>query len=396
MTMLSNPNRRRFLTALGTGVASLPLISFPAIANVGFAQRKNILVLIELSGGNDGLNTVVPIRDPAYRGLRPTIGIRPDEALGLDAETALHPSTKPLADLWQNGDLRIIEGVGYPDPNRSHFRSIEIWNAGLGAKSRVQDGWISSAFSQGRAPTSEVASGLSLGGGMGPLRGPGRFSAIRDEEGFLETIQNLPHASHPVRRSAGSPLEHVLATYDSAKITGTRISRRLEESASSQFEFPDSNLGEQLRTVSRLLEAGVDVPVFKVVQDGYDTHDNQPDAHAFLLGDLAEAIGAFSNAMKMVGLWQQVTVVTYSEFGRTARENASLGTDHGTAAPVFVAGGKVAGGIAGARVDLGKLVEDDLVHTTDYRDVYAAILRDLWSIEAPQFSTIQSSKITLF
>ncbi len=396
--MTSNMTRRRFLSALGASAATLPLVTLP-----GFAQSvgdqingAQTLILIELSGGNDGLNTVVPVKDPAYRKLRPNIGISSDDSLSLDRDTGLHPAMRAMADLWHDGDMRIIEGVGYPEPNRSHFRSIEIWNAGFGAESKETTGWISTAFSNGRSPENKIASGLALGGGMGPLRGPGRFSAIRDEETFLETVANLPGARHAVRPETGSPLEHVLRTYESAQLTGRGIATRLERSAARVFPFPETAIGEQLRTAARLLEAGVDVPVLKVTQDGYDTHDYQPDQHMYLLQDLSDAIGAFTSAMKEIGLWDQVTLLTYSEFGRTAHENASSGTDHGTAAPVFVTGGSVAGGFDGARVSLDKLVDDDLVHTTDYREVYGAVLSDLWGINVPEFTLANARGVRLF
>lgn len=395
--MTFRPNRRRFLTALGASAASLPLISFPGLAAASAPNTGNILILIELAGGNDGLNTVVPVTDPGYRGLRPTIGLTRRDTLSLDRDTGLHGAMRDMADLWEDGALRIVEGVGYPNPNRSHFRSIEIWNAGMGAESKTETGWISTAFSNGRAPRAEVASGLTLGGDIGPMRGPGRFSAMRDEEGFHQMLDSLPDRHHAVRPAAAAlPLAHVLDTYDSAQITGEGISRRLERSAARHFEFPDTDLGEQLRVAARLLEAGVDVPVLKVVQDGYDTHDNQPDEHAELLLNLSEAIGAFASAMKVIGLWDRVTLVTYSEFGRTARENASFGTDHGTAAPVFVAGGQVAGGFDGTRVSLDRLVDGDLVHTTDYRSLYRGLLDDLWGIEAPEFSLADTQKVRIF
>ncbi|WP_147127376.1 DUF1501 domain-containing protein [Shimia ponticola] len=395
--MTFSPNRRRFLTALGAGAASLPLLNLPGFAAARAANTGNILILIELAGGNDGLNTVVPVTDPAYRGLRPTIGLNKSTTLSLDRDTGLHPAMRDMADLWEDGTLSIVEGVGYPNPNRSHFRSIEIWNAGMGAESTSETGWISTAFSEGRAPQADVASGVTLGGDMGPLRGPGRFSALRDEEGFAEMIESLPNRRHAVRPVlASSPLGHVLNTYDSAQITGEGISRRLERSAARHFAFPDTELGNQLRVAARLLEAGVDAPVLKVVQDGYDTHDNQPDEHSLLLSDLSEAVGAFASAMKTIGLWDQVTMVTYSEFGRTARENASFGTDHGTAAPVFVAGGQVAGGFAGKRVSLDRLVDGDLVHTSDYRGVYLGLLSDLWGIEAPELAASDIRPIRVF
>ncbi|MEM9436253.1 MAG: DUF1501 domain-containing protein [Pseudomonadota bacterium] len=390
MTSLS---RRRFLSALG---ATLPAISLPGFVHATGATPASgkTLVLIELAGGNDGLNTVIPITDPAYRGLRPNIGIG-REAISLDGDTGLHPSMRAMADLWNAGDLTIVEGVGYPNPNRSHFRSIEIWNAGQGAESKASDGWVSTAFGH-EAPTGTDVDGLALGGSMGPIRGPGRFSVMSDEETFLETLRHLESAPHAVRPVEKSALDHVLDTYESAQITGSTIANRLERSAMRDFDFPGSFLGEQLRSAARLLDAGVEVPVFKVVHNGFDTHEGQPEAHDYLLEELSEAIDAFSNALKQMGRWNDVTLVTYSEFGRTARENGSYGTDHGTAAPVFVTGGAVAGGFTGQRVDLTNLYRDDLVHTTDYRALYDGLLSGLWGIESPTFQGFTPQPLRLF
>ena len=386
-------SRRRFLATMG---AALPAITLPGFVQAAGARPKGgkTLVLIELAGGNDGRNTVVPITDSVYRGLRPTIGIGRREALTLDRDTALHPAMGAMADLWESGDLCIVEGVGYPNPNRSHFRSIEIWNAGQGAETKAADGWVSTAFS-GDAPQGTDADGLVLGGSMGPLRGPGRFSVLGNEDSFLETVQNLQSAPHAVRPQAKSALEHVLDTYESAELTMQTLATRLERARLRGFEFPDSFLGQQLRSAARLLEAGVDVPVFKVVHGGFDTHDNQLEEHAYLLEELSEAIGAFSRALRKMGLWEDVTLVTYSEFGRTARENGSAGTDHGTAAPVFVAGGGGRGGFDGARVDLTRLHEDDLVHTTDYRALYDGLLSGLWDINAPVFQGFRAESLRL-
>jgi len=377
--------------------ASLPAITLPGFVSAAGATPTTgkTLVLIELAGGNDGLNTVIPITDPAYRGLRPRIGISRTQTLTLDADTGLHPSMRGLTRLWEAGDLGIVEGVGYPNPNRSHFRSIEIWHAGQGAASKERDGWIAQAFASG-APMGTDADGLLIGGSMGPLRGAGRFTALENEETFLDTLQNLESAPHAVRPQETSALAHVLDTYESAQITGTTIANRLERGAMRDFDFPDGDLGEQLRAVARLLDAGVEVPVFKVVHEGFDTHDNQPERHAELLAQLSDGIWAFSRAAHAMGRWNDIAVVTYSEFGRTARENGSEGTDHGTAAPVFVAGGSVRGGFSGARVDLTRLYRNDLVHTTDYRALYEGLLTGLWSIESPLFRGFHPTPLRLF
>ncbi|MCH2076060.1 MAG: DUF1501 domain-containing protein [Rhodobacteraceae bacterium] len=379
--MTNELSRRRFLATMG---ATLPAITLPGFVTAAGAtpDSAKTLILIELAGGNDGLNTVVPLTDAAYHGLRPTIGIT--EGLNLDRDTALHPAMRGMAGLWEAGDMQIVEGVGYPDPNRSHFRSIEIWNVGRGAQTKDRTGWISHAFEKG-APTGTDADGLVLGGQSGPLRGQGRFSVIEDEETFLETLRSLESMPHAIRPQTTSALDHVLGAYEAAEITGGAIAARLERGAARSFDFPETLLGEQLHSVARLMDAGAEVPVYKVQLHGFDTHDNQPDAHTFLLEELSDAVAAFAKAAREMGRWNDVAVVTYSEFGRTARENGSAGTDHGTAAPVFVSGGAVAGGFGGARVDLTRLKDDDLVHTTDYRALYDGLLGGLWNIDASTF-----------
>lgn len=381
MTSLSF-SRRRFLSALGAGgAAALPSLALPRFARQAGAAPKagHMLLLIELAGGNDGLNTVIPITDARYRALRPTIGAPRRRVLGLDADTALHPAMGGLAALWEAGDLRIVEGVGYPEPDRSHFRSIEIWNSGGGPETKTTTGWVSAAFAEGAPRAGADADGLALGGDLGPLAGPGRFSALRDLDDFLDRAEAAPSAPHAVRPGgARSPLEHVLGVYESARVTSEALRAKLERSRDRDWAFPESQIGAQLHTAARLLDAGVETPVMKVVQDGYDTHERQPDRHAELLHDLSAAIAAFAAHAKIMGLWDRVTLATYSEFGRRAQENASAGTDHGAAAPVLAMGGAVAGGLAGARPSLERLVDGDLAYTTDYRALYAAILSDLW------------------
>lgn len=396
MSHLLNPSRRKFLQALGS--AALPSLALPGFAAAAGSPLtgSNILVLVELSGGNDGLNTVIPTADPRYRELRPNIGIKASDAITLDQKSGLHPAMADMAALWDAGDLQIIEGVGYPNPNRSHFRSIEIWNSGSGADGIEQRGWVNASLTEEAVQGASDALGLVLGGEMGPLKGQGRFSAVRDVDTFGYMLESLPGMRHAVRPTSElSPLDHVLATYDSAQTTGDRIYHKLERNQNRRWNFPETELGQQLRTAVRLLDAGVSVPVLKVVQGGYDTHDNQEDAHAALLGELSEAVGAFAKAMQKIGLWDQVTVVTFSEFGRRAYENASFGTDHGTAAPVFVAGGKVAGGFTGTRPSLIDLFDNDLVHTTDYRRIYDALLSDLWSIDENPFSSFRGQPLNL-
>ena len=205
-----------------------------------------------------------------------------------------------------------------------------------------------------------------------PLRPAVVHDSMRAWQEALETV-------------AASPLEHVLTTYESARSTGDIIRRKLVQSNRRRWAFPATAIGEQLRTAARHLDAGVDVPVLKVTQDGYDTHDEQVFQHEALLEELSQFIAAFAQAARHMGLWNDITIVTYSEFGRTARENASGGTDHGTAAPVPVIGGRVKGGLNGRKPSLTRLVDGDLANTTDYRRVHGAILRDLRRIQNETF-----------
>ena len=380
-------SRRKFLRAFGASSSTL----LPSLAIPGFLQAatalpasNQVLILVELAGGNDGLNTVVPTDDDRYQSLRPRIGLAKSETLALDQTTGLHPKMRGFADLWEQGDLQIVEGVGYPSPNRSHFRSIEIWNAGTGAESFDNLGWVAGAFAK-RPPVNMDADGLVIGGEMGPLQGPGRYSAMRDLNRYNEALGFVENEEHPVRANQ-SPLQHVLDTYESAYLTGSNILAKLEKSYEKDWSIPYSDLGQQLHSVARLLDAGVTAPVMKVVQNGYDTHANQRGTHDYLLEELSLALTSFSRVIQQMGRWDDITIVTYSEFGRRAYENGSAGTDHGTAAPVFVLGGAVNGGLSGSRPSLEALEDGDLKFTTDYRQVYAGLLADLWGMKSSSFT----------
>ena len=245
----------------------------------------------------------------------------------------------------------------------------------------ARNGWVAQAFA-GNALSGHDAGGLVLGGEAGPLAGDGRFSAMREEDLFLETVSNLPGKQHASRRAINaSPLEHVLSTYKSARATGEIIRRKLERNKARRWALPETAIGEQLRTTARFVDASVDVPVLKVTQNGYDTHDEQVFQHEALLEDLSQSIAAFAQAARHMGLWNDITIVTYSEFGRTAQKNASGGTNHGTAAPDFVIGGRVKGGPRGRKPSLTSLVDGDLADTTAYRRIFGAILRDISDIQ---------------
>jgi len=397
MTTLSM-NRRNWLRLMGASALSLPLTTAPAWAAGAGLGKDHTLILIELEGGNDGLNTLIPYRDDNYRRVRPTLALSGSEVLQLGNDMGLHPSLSGLARGWERGEVRLVEGVGYPNPNRSHFRSIEIWNAGLGADTKETQGWISRLMDQDSLGLD--ADGITLGGEMGPLRGPGRFTGLEEIEAFFDQAEALRTAGvlggyddgmgdgstmmHSVRPGGGNAaLDHLLSVHSNAVGTADLLERKLRQASNRDFDMPDSTLGLQLAAALQLLDAGVTTPVLKVSHGGFDTHAYQAEAHAFLLQELDEAMRGFERAARDMGIWNNVTLMTYSEFGRRFHENGSEGTDHGTAAPVILAGGKVAGGFGGARPSLETrdLIEDDMVHTTDFRSVYSGVARDLWGLD---------------
>lgn len=377
----SHVSRRSFLSLLGTSAAAMPLLSVPTWAQTGPWSGKT-LILLELSGGNDGLNTLVPFTDDFYRAARPTLALGSNQLIGLNDTMGLNTSLPGLADMFGRGEVKIVEGVGYPQPNRSHFTSIEIWNA---ADPSIQEGqgagrgWVSHAL--GHQVAAADVEGLVLGGEIGPMQGQGRFTRIRDIEDFVEQAKFLQGG-----QSAGeatSPLDFIETVFDQASDTAATLETRIQRAGRFNWTFPETELGDQLANAARLLAAGITVPALKVDLAGFDTHEAQEGFHEMLLTELDEALVAFRRAMVDVGLWNQVAVMTYSEFGRTLRENGSAGTDHGTAAPLFVMGGGINGGWAGKRPSLAAkdLMDKEPVFTTDFRHVYAGLAQDIWNVD---------------
>ena len=384
--------RRDLLTlALGSLVATaLPSWAFAADAAPGplvpvpTIDWRRCLVLIELRGGNDGLNTVIPFANPAYARARPTIAIGPERVLRLDRELGLHPALAPLLPAWKERELGIVLGVGYPQPNRSHFRGIDIWNSGSAANELAADGWLARLLHgvATRADADLLADAVILGygttiahGGFGPLAGRDLRTVVMDSP--AEYIARAKGVAPPaVAAKAGSALDLVLGVQRDIASTVERLSAVEQAPPRFTTEFPMTTLGRQLGMTAKLIAADAGVPVWKLTLDGFDTHADQPRRHEELLGELAGALAAFRSALTEAKRWDGVAVMTYSEFGRRVEENASKGTDHGTAAPHLLLGGKVAGGWHGKQPDLKRLDDGDLVHIIDFRAVYRAIAQD--------------------
>lgn len=368
------PGRREFLSLLGAG-ACAALTPSLAIARTPATDYRRLLVLVELKGGNDGLNTIVPFADPRYAQLRPRIGLRRDELLLLDERAGAHPSLAPLRPLWEGRELAIVQSVGYPQANLSHFRSIEIWDTASRSDQYLDEGWLGRAFAQVPVPADFAADGVIVGSSdLGPLVGRrARAVALTGAEQF-QRQSKMAQARAP---AASGALGHLLKVENDVAAAGARIGG----SRSFTTSFPQGAFGDAVRTACQVVAQGSGVAALRLTLNGFDTHQNQPATHARLLGQLADGLVALRSGLSELGRWNDTLVMTYAEFGRRPQENQSNGTDHGTAAPHFVLGGRVAGGLYGSAPQLDRLDGNgNLPFAVDFRSLYATALERWWEM----------------
>jgi len=363
----------------------------------------NILVVLQLAGGNDGLNTVIPLGNDEYRKARPTLGIHESSILKIDPAIGLHPSLSGLASAYQDGHLAIVQGVGYPNPNRSHFRSTEIWATAVDSDKSSTTGWIGRYFdnacsgcdaSVGIAMASQLPQSFAAttpkgvlyqGGGGGkkkaskkkgsnlPDSDPSMMSIEEDDAG--EAGGSIGMLNGPGNLGKMSALDFLERTEMDAKVSQQEIANASAK-AKNSVPFPGSRLGQNFAMVSRLIAGGMPTRIYYLSLGGFDTHTQQTDAHARLLKEMGDAVSAFLADLKAQGNLERVTLMTFSEFGRRVKENASSGTDHGAAAPLFLAGGGVKAGLLGQMPSLAPkdLFDGDVKYNTDFRSVYATVL----------------------
>ena len=368
-------DRRQFLHALGaTAVAGYS----PGVVWAGPAGRyENLLILVELKGGNDGLNTVVPYADGEYYNLRPRIAIARDQVLQLDSRTGLHPALQPLMPLWQSRELAVVQSVGYPSANLSHFRSIEIWDTASKSTEYLSDGWLTRAFADSPVPRSFAADGVIVGSSeMGPLAGGGtRALALTNTEQFLRQAKLA--GSEGVSRNPA--LQHILKVEQDI----AQAAVNLNANYAFRAEFPNHPLGNAFKTAAQVVASKAGVAVIRITQNGYDTHSGQQGAQQRLLKELAEGLTAMRAGLQEIGRWDTALMMTYCEFGRRPRENQSGGTDHGTANAHFVLGGRVKGGLYGLPPALTRLDGNgNLPFAVDFRDLYATALENWWGVNS--------------
>ncbi len=364
-------SRRDFL-AQSSLLALAPTV--PAfVAQTGRAATKStdrrVLVVVQLDGGNDALNTVIPHKDPLYAKLRPTLRVEPKNIVKVAEEVGLHPSLRPLGKLLEAGHLAVLPGVGYPNPNRSHFESMAIWHtARSDPEERKGYGWIGRALDPSSGSTYVVGSAV-----------PGAVRGRRSSAVALSRIDDLllagvapPRQTLGVSTDGDDVLSFVRREAVGAQTTGERLANLVRNDSGATY--PASGLGERLKLTGRLMKADLGARVFYTTQTGYDTHAGQRFAHAALLGEFAAAVAAFFADLGSAGLADRVALLAFSEFGRTIKENGSAGTDHGTAGCAFLLGPGVKGGVCGSTPSLTDLERGEPKMTADFRRVYAAVL----------------------
>jgi uncharacterized protein (DUF1501 family) len=394
-------DRRQFVRLTGLTALSATVPSFLHKTGVALAgpshpearplpglKDNHVLVILQLAGGNDGLNTLVPYADDHYHKLRPRIGIPARQVLKLDDHFGLHPEMLELHKLFQDGGLALVPNVGYPNPSRSHFRSSDIWETASTSARMWKSGWVGRYFD---------AECQSVPGAMLGLRlGEQPALTFAGDHMRAATLANPSLLEVPATGALEKGLEKInqveptgIGALDFIQRTGNEthaLARRMKavvRDVKPAVEYPPFALCQSLRLVAQMIVAKVPTRVFYVTLGGFDTHSTQLNRHAGLLQELSQALSLFRKDLKAQGQLDRVLLLTFSEFGRRAAENKQLGTDHGTGNVVFLLGGKVKPGIHGGPPDLTKLdSEGDPHFGVDFRSIYADVLRDWLNADA--------------
>jgi len=373
-------DRRKFLkqSSLASSLFFVPSFvkAFERVAQSQLGYKR--LVIIQLSGGNDGLNTVIPYQNDLYYKARPTLGIKKNEVIKLTDEVGLHKSLKPLKQLYDDGHLTIINNVGYPNPIRSHFRSMDIWQTATDSDKYSQSGWLGRYLDQyGKNPHSaiEINDSLSLA-----MKGETMNAIATQDAKTLYNLSKDPYFKNVIKHQNDAHLsEHNLGYLYKSMISAESSAKYIFETSkttSSKIEYPNNAFGKQLKTTAQFINSGLETKVFYSALNGFDTHVNQLNSQNRLLGIYANSIDAFVQDLKTNNTFDDTLILTFSEFGRRVKQNASVGTDHGTANNVFVMGGKLKKqGLYNNMADLSHLdTNGDLKFEIDFRTIYATVL----------------------
>lgn len=386
-------NRRDFLNLTGTFTGGALIIpeflrafgdSNPLLTN------SNRLIFIQLNGGNDGLNTFIPYQDELYYFYRKNIAIQPSDVLNSGKGMGFHPELKDFARIMQEGNLSVIQNVGYPEPNRSHFRSQEIWQTASASDEYLKDGWLGRYFDLHYHEHNPVAGvnldtidNLSLKGqqpNVTTLRDPNRYKATLKQE--------------DVGLSSNTQLDFVRKIANSVSEGSEQIQKALSK-CQKNMVYPKTKLGRNLEWIAQLIKGNLNSSIYYTSQNGYDTHDNQIVTQKRNFNELNDAISILYDDLKTSGELSNTTIIIFSEFGRRVKDNGN-GTDHGTAAPVFIIGGNTKNKIIGRNPDLINLDNEDLKYEIDFRSVYATLLHEKLNFDPKKIGINESTIKELF
>ncbi|HEY5297306.1 MAG TPA: DUF1501 domain-containing protein [Verrucomicrobiae bacterium] len=400
---------------LANTFAALHADAADSATQIATGKDATILVVLQMAGGNDGLNTVVPYANDFYHKARPKIGLHADKILKLNDDLGLHGALTGFKNLYDSGNLAVVQGVGYPNPNRSHFRSTEIWQTASDSDKIEKYGWLGRYFDSacsGADPTVGVTIGNQLPEAFfakkpigvcfnnpqnyrfvsGAHPKPGETDLTEESYKKMNELNELENSSPlPDDNSGGSigslaagmpmqggkAVDFITRTALDAQMSSDEV-RKIAARVKNQAVYPNSQLGGSLKLVAKLIGGGLPTRIYYVSQGGYDTHTNQINSQQRLFQDLGDSTKSFVDDLKAQGNMQRVLVMTFSEFGRRVSENANGGTDHGAAAPIFIVGNKVKAGLLGKYPSLAPqdLFEGDIKYNVDFRNVYAGVLEN--------------------
>lgn len=391
--------RRNFFKATGLCTTSLLLPSFLKSlewqSNLNLGKKR--LIIVQLSGGNDGLNTIIPINNNLYQQLRPSIGIPKVDTLNIDDSAAFNPSMIGMAKLLEKGWLSIINDVGYPNPDRSHFRSLDIWQTGSGSDQNWNTGWIGRLLDSYANQTHhkhtaiEVDQQLSL-----VMKGLNKSGfAVKNPKKLNQLVQSI-QLENTIITGSVKELDFLYQTFAETRSTAGYVAEHSQKSKLNST-YPNNEIGKNLKMIASLVLGGADTSIYYTSTSGFDTHVRQLGQHGRLLGQLSDGLWALAQDLKQADELKNSVIMVFSEFGRRAKQNASGGTDHGTAGNVFIiSDGLKKTGLYNPINNLTQLVNDDLVHQVDFRSIYATLIDDLFQLPHASILLNEFPKLRLF
>ena len=355
--------RREFLKLL----SAIPLLGTTKAFSLEHDPKRKYLILIELKGGNDGLNTVIPYNDNLNYENRPTLQIPSNQVLKINSELGLNPALGHLQKLYNDNDLSIIQNIGYSNPNKSHFTSLDIWETA--SETKGANGWLYELFKHNQSD--HLIDAMVFSGSTGLFEGENpNFLKVKNIRKFVKHSSKL---KTPDYLSSDPAQAHLLNSINKIHKVASTLEYEVDLDEMQSIKKGKISLSDQLMQANFLMQHNVDIPIFKVAINGFDTHSNQENEHKDKLIGLNSALAKFTQELKSKGLWDDSLIMTYSEFGRRIKENGSKGTDHGEASCMFCMGGKVKGGIYGESPDLSNHHDDNLISKIDFREVYAEL-----------------------